>query len=89
MKNKHVDILIVGAGASGAAAAWNLSSKNYKIVCLEQGPWLKKSSYSFDRPDWEKMSDDGMNKFLKFCLFCIFAFFSYHFVIAVIDRFFG
>ena len=41
-----------------------------------------------DRPEWEKMSDDGMNKFLKFVLFCVFAFFSYHFLIAVIDRFF-
>jgi choline dehydrogenase-like flavoprotein len=61
MKNKNVDILIVGAGASGAAAAWNLSSKNYKIVCLEQGPWLKKSSYSFDRPDWEKIKQKEFN----------------------------
>jgi hypothetical protein len=42
-----------------------------------------------DRPEWEKMSDDGMNKFLKFVIFCVFAFFSYHFVIALIDRFFG
>ena len=41
-----------------------------------------------DRPDWEKMSDDSMNKFLKFCIFCFFAYCSYHFVIAVIDRFF-
>ena len=30
MKNKDVDILIVGAGASGAAAAWNLSGKTIK-----------------------------------------------------------
>ena len=37
---------------------------------------------------YEKMSDDGMNKFLKFCIFCVFAFFSYHFVVALIDRFF-
>jgi len=42
-----------------------------------------------DRPDWEVMSDDGMNKFLKFCLFCVFAFFSYHVIIALIDRFAG
>ena len=42
-----------------------------------------------NRPDWEKMSDDGMNKFLKFCIFCVFAFFSYHVIIALIDRFFG
>ena len=32
-KEKEVDIIIVGAGASGAAAAWNLSKTNYKI-CL-------------------------------------------------------
>ena len=42
-----------------------------------------------NRPDWEKMSDDGMNKFLKFCIFCVFAFFTYHFIVACIDRFFG
>ena len=41
-----------------------------------------------NRPDWEKMSDDGMNKFLKFCIFCVFTFFSYHVIIALIDRFF-
>ena len=33
-----------------------------------------------DRPEWEKMSDDGMNKFLKFVLFgskeMIFVFFE-------------
>jgi len=61
MKNNDVDILIVGAGASGAAAAWNLSSKNYKIVCLEQGPFLKKNSYSFDRTDWEKLKQKEFN----------------------------
>ncbi len=42
-----------------------------------------------DRPHWEVMADDGMNKFLKFCIFCVFAFFSYHFIVACIDRFFG
>lgn len=43
---------------------------------------------SDNRPQWEKMSDDGMNKFLKFCILCVFGFFTYHFVIALIDRFF-
>ena len=41
-----------------------------------------------NRPEWEKMADDGMNKFLKFCIFCVFAFFTYHFIVACIDRFF-
>tara|TARA_B100000925_G_scaffold248579_1_gene199328 strand:- start:282 stop:428 length:147 start_codon:yes stop_codon:yes gene_type:complete len=41
-----------------------------------------------NRPHWEKMSDDGMNKFLKFCILCLFGFFTYHVIIALIDRFF-
>ena len=37
-----------------------------------------------DRPDWEKMSNDGMNKFLIFLIFCIFA---YGFIYALIELF--
>jgi choline dehydrogenase-like flavoprotein len=32
-----VDVLIVGAGASGAAVAWSLAETRMKILCLEQG----------------------------------------------------
>ena len=41
-----------------------------------------------DRPHWEIMADDGMNKFLKFCITCVFLYFGYQTVIALIDRFF-
>jgi len=41
-----------------------------------------------NRPDWEKMSDDGMNKFLKFCISMVFLWMGYQVVIALIDRFF-
>ena len=40
------------------------------------------------RPDWERMSDDGMNKFLKFCITCVFLWMGYHVVLATIERFF-
>ena len=40
-----------------------------------------------DRPHWEVMADDGMNKFLKFCITCVFLYFGYHTVIALIERF--
>ena len=40
-----------------------------------------------DRPHWEIMADDGMNKTLKFALFCIFAYGFYEVILAVIDRF--
>ena len=48
MLTEKTDILIIGAGAAGAATAWNLSKTNFKITCLDQGPLLKKEDYSFN-----------------------------------------
>ena len=42
-----------------------------------------------ERPQWEVMADDGMNKFLKFCIFCLFTYGGYHVIIALYDRFAG
>ena len=42
-----------------------------------------------DRPHWEVMADDGMNKFLKFCIFCIFAYGGIQVIVALIERFNG
>jgi choline dehydrogenase-like flavoprotein len=53
MDLKKMHIIIVGAGASGAAAAWNLSKNKFKVTCLEQGPLLNKNSYSFYQDKWE------------------------------------
>ena len=39
-----VDVLIVGAGASGAAVAWSRAETKMHILCLEQGGWMKSSS---------------------------------------------
>ena len=39
------------------------------------------------RPHWEKIADDGMNKFLKFCITCVFLYFGYVTVLALWDRF--
>ena len=61
MKNKNVDILIIGAGAAGAAAAWNLSQSGYKIICLEQGPSLNYKSYSFSQTNWELLKQKKFN----------------------------
>ena len=40
------------------------------------------------RPEWEKMSDDGMNKFLKFCIVVVFFYLGIQVIDALIDRFF-
>jgi choline dehydrogenase-like flavoprotein len=48
-----VDVLIIGSGASGAAVAWSLAETRMKILCLEQGDWIKSSDYPTVGRDWE------------------------------------
>jgi choline dehydrogenase-like flavoprotein len=47
------DVVIVGAGASGAAVAWSLSEAGHRVVCLEQGDWVARESLPHARDDWE------------------------------------
>ena len=51
--NDPVDGLSIGAGASGAAMAWSLAETKMRIVCLEQGDWMKPSDYPANGRDWE------------------------------------
>ena len=53
MPNDPVDVLIIGAGASGAAVAWSLAETRMHIVCLEQGEWMKPHEYPSSGRDWE------------------------------------
>lgn len=48
-----VDVLIIGAGASGAAVAWSLGETRMRILCLEQGDWVKSADYPSTGRDWE------------------------------------
>jgi choline dehydrogenase-like flavoprotein len=63
MSKQAVDVLIVGAGASGAAIAWSLAETRMNIVCLDQGPWMKQSDYPSNSMDWEArcFSDFSIN----------------------------
>jgi choline dehydrogenase-like flavoprotein len=53
MAGESVDVLIVGAGASGAAIAWSLAETRMDILCLDQGGWVKPSDYPGTTEDWE------------------------------------
>ena len=53
MSNEPVDVLIVGAGASGAAVAWSLAETKMRIVCLEQGDVPDPSQFPATGRDWE------------------------------------
>src|SRR5215475_13385228 len=51
--NDPVDVLIIGAGASGAAVAWSLAETRMHILCLEQGGWMNPATYPSTGRDWE------------------------------------
>ncbi len=48
------DIIVIGSGASGAAAAWSLSrNRSLRIICFEQGSATKPAEYPSASNDWE------------------------------------
>ncbi len=53
MTNEPVDVLIVGAGASGAAIAWSLLETRMRILCLEQGDHLTDKNFPSRRDNYE------------------------------------
>ena len=63
MAQDPVDILIIGAGASGAAVAWSLTDTRMRILCLEQGDTPDPSRYPTTGRDWEarRMGDFALS----------------------------
>ncbi len=53
MREDVADVLIIGAGASGAVMAWSLAETKMRIVCLEQGPLMNPLTYPSTARDWE------------------------------------
>ena len=53
MANRHdeTDVLVIGAGASGAAFTWSLVQAGIKVVCLEQGGWVPLDIFPTTEPE--------------------------------------
>ena len=60
MSDDPVDVLIIGAGASGAAMAWSLAETKMHIVCLEQGGLMNPLQYPSTGRDWEARAQGDM-----------------------------
>src|SRR5579871_1445887 len=43
-----VDFLVIGAGAAGGVVAKELATAGFRVVVLEQGPYLREKDYSHD-----------------------------------------
>ena len=46
--SEAVDFLVIGAGAAGGVVAKELSTAGFRVVVLEQGPYLKEHDYGHD-----------------------------------------
>lgn len=63
MTHDPVDVLIIGAGASGAAVAWSLADTRMRILCLEQGGTPDQQTFPTTGRDWEarRMGDFALS----------------------------
>src|SRR4051794_33366758 len=46
--NDEVDFVVVGSGAAGGVMARELSQAGYRVVVLEQGPYLRAADFKHD-----------------------------------------
>ena len=53
MATETIDVLVIGAGAAGAALTWRLSEQGVKVICLEQGDWVDPSTFPSLKPGYE------------------------------------
>jgi len=52
--DKVAEVLVIGAGAAGAALSWRLASRGIGVTCLEQGDWTPPETGPGDDPEWER-----------------------------------
>ena len=46
------DVLVIGAGLSGAIATLRLAQAGVRVVCVEQGSWQDPSGYPGDKAEF-------------------------------------
>ena len=56
---EETDVLIIGAGPGGAGNALKLAKAGMKVVCLEQGPWVKPTDHPHYHDEWELEKQRG------------------------------
>ncbi len=54
MSDSH-DAVVIGAGAGGAAAAWRMTMRGWRVLLVDAGPAFDPDrDYGLDQPDWER-----------------------------------
>jgi len=53
MADDFADVVVIGSGPTGGAAAWRLASQGVDVLILEKGDWFDYQGLDRDGPDWE------------------------------------
>ncbi len=61
MAVERADVLVIGAGPSGAVAAKRLAEAGLSVVCLEQGGWPDRTRFPGDKLDYELTTQKQWN----------------------------
>jgi choline dehydrogenase-like flavoprotein len=56
LSTSRVDVLVVGAGPSGAVASHTLATRGFSVVCLEQGDWVNPQDMPGTKPEFELLT---------------------------------
>ena len=57
----HADVVVIGAGAVGAAAAWRMAGAGLSVICVERGDWVAFDAIDRGGPDWELRRERGLS----------------------------
>ncbi|PBC46198.1 glucose dehydrogenase [Rhodococcus sp. ACS1] len=52
-EHDSVDVLVIGAGPSGAVVTHTAATAGLNVLCLEQGDWVNPSDFPANHPEWE------------------------------------
>jgi len=58
---EHADVLVIGAGASGALVSLVLAGRGLKVVCLEQGGWTAPAEFPHFSGDFQWQREKKWN----------------------------
>lgn len=61
MTVERADVLVIGAGPSGAVAARRFAEAGMRVVCLEQGDWPDRARFPGDKIDYELTAQKQWN----------------------------
>ena len=56
MPREEYDVVVIGSGAAGGMAAWNLTRKGAKVLCLEAGEKFRREDFWSHVKPWEEQA---------------------------------